>query len=123
MKRAIVTTACLLALCGCTPNAKTPDNIRQDAADATASAARGAASATQDAKAAVQGVQDGLRNLAPLNLNSASSQDLSSLPGISDAAASRIIVGRPYKSTDELVSRHIITQAEYDRISGRIKAE
>ena len=60
MKRAIITTACLLALCGCTPNAKTPDNIRQDAADATASAARGAAIATQDAKAAVQGVQDGL---------------------------------------------------------------
>ncbi|WP_128912452.1 ComEA family DNA-binding protein [Granulicella sibirica] len=123
MKHVIVTTVCLLSLCGCTPNAKTPDNIRQDAADATASAARGAAIATQDAKAAVQGVQDGLRNLAPLNLNTASEQDLASLPGMTDAAAGRMIVGRPYKSTDELVSRHILTRAEYDRISSRIKAE
>ncbi|RXH58461.1 hypothetical protein GRAN_1771 [Granulicella sibirica] len=71
----------------------------------------------------MQGVQDGLRNLAPLNLNTASEQDLASLPGMTDAAAGRMIVGRPYKSTDELVSRHILTRAEYDRISSRIKAE
>jgi DNA uptake protein ComE-like DNA-binding protein len=123
MKRIVLTTVCLLSLCGCTPNSKTPDAIRQDAADATASAARGAAVATQDAKAAVQGVQDGLRNLAPLNVNTASAPDIASLPGLTDVAASRIILGRPYKTTDELVSRHILTRVEYDRISSRIKAE
>ena len=122
MKRIVLTTVGILALCGCTPNSKTPEQIRQDAANVTDSAARSAAKATEDARAAVQGVQDGLKNLSPTNINTASEADLAALPGMSVASADKIIAGRPYASASDLLSRHIVSTAEYDRLSGKIVA-
>ena len=57
-----------------------------------------------------------------ININHSSADDLRSLPGIDDAAAHRIIAHRPYGDSDDLVKRHIISRAEYDRISGKIDA-
>ena len=75
-----------------------------------------------DAKAAVQGVQDGLRNLNTVNINIAPETEIANLPGMNDEYADKVIAGRPYNSTDELTSRHIISKPEYDRISSRISA-
>jgi DNA uptake protein ComE-like DNA-binding protein len=122
MKRLIITTISLIALCGCNQNQKTPDQIRQDAANATNSATKIAAVATEDAKAAVQGVQDGLALGHPMNINTASRESLLSLPGMTKSTADKIIDGRPYTSTSDLVGRHIISGAEYDHISSRITA-
>ena len=107
-----------LALTGCTPENRnpTPDQIRQDAAKATRTAA-------QDTKAAVEGVVDGLKSRGPLNINSASVDQLKALPGIDDDAAHRIVDGRPYKETVELPHRHIISRVEYDKISSQIVAQ
>jgi hypothetical protein len=122
MKRLILTTISL-ALCGCTPNSKTPDQIRQDAANATASASRDAAVAAQDAKAAVQGIQDGLHSIKPLNINTASEADLESLPGIDPVTAGKIMAHRPYASPAEMVDHHAISRAEYDRIANKVVAQ
>ncbi len=122
MKRLLITTISLIALCGCNQNQKTPDQIRQDAANATDSAAKAAAVATADAKAAVQGVQDSLNSNHGTNINSATRDSLTALPGLSGAAADRIIAGRPYTATTDLVDRHILSGTEYDRISSRINA-
>ncbi|SFS02439.1 Helix-hairpin-helix motif-containing protein [Granulicella pectinivorans] len=122
MKRLIITTISLLALCGCNQNTKTPDQIRQDAQNATSQASKVAAVATEDAKAAVQGVQDGLNLGHPVNINSASRDDLAALPGMDARMAGRIVDGRPYTSTSDLVGRHIVTGTEYDKISSRITA-
>ena len=122
MKRLIITTISLIALCGCNQNQKTPNQIRQDAANAASSATKVAAVATEDAKAAVQGVQDGLALGHPTNINTASRDSLSSLPGMDTRTADKIIDGRPYTSTSDLVGRHIVTGAEFDRISSRITA-
>ncbi len=105
----------LLGLSGCTSTSRSPDAIRQNTANATAAA-------TRDAKAVAQGVFDGLKTKGPLNINRASQQELETLPGINNAAASRIISGRPYESSAELLRRHVVTKAEYDRIATRIKA-
>lgn len=45
------------------------------------------------------------------------------LPGIGDAYARKIIQGRPYKWTDELVRMKIIPQANYDQIKDLIVAK
>ena len=102
-------------LVGCTPHERSPDEIREQTAHATSTAAR-------DAKAVVQGVVEGVRQQRTININRSSDSDLKSLPGIDDAAAQRIIEHRPYSDSYELVKRHIISREEYNRISGKIEA-
>ena len=90
MKWTVIATICLIGLCGCSPAPRTPDQIRQETAKATATAAR-------NTKAVAQGIVEGLRTKGPMNVNRASKRDLETLPGIDGAAADRIIAGRPYK--------------------------
>lgn len=59
---------------------------------------------------------------APLDINSASVDDLKALPGIGDAHAKRIVAARPYKQKDELVKKGILPQPTYDKIKDQIVA-
>ena len=58
----------------------------------------------------------------PLDINSASIDDLKALPGIGDAYARKIVDNRPYQKKDQLVSRKIIPAATYNKIKDRIIA-
>ena len=58
-----------------------------------------------------------------INLNWSSVKRLATLPGIDEATAKKIHDGRPYKTTDELVSKNIMTQEQYDKIKGKIVAK
>ncbi|MCK9387718.1 MAG: helix-hairpin-helix domain-containing protein [Sulfuritalea sp.] len=58
--------------------------------------------------------------IKPVDLNNATAEQLKKLPGITDAAAARIIAGRPYGSKSWLVIQNIITQAHYEKIKRRI---
>ncbi len=57
-----------------------------------------------------------------LDINSSTKDQLATLPGIGDAYAQKIIDGRPYHGKNDLVTRKIIPQATYDKISGMIIA-
>ena len=105
----------MLALAGCTPAQRSPDEIRKDTANATAEVAR-------DTKAVAQGVVDGLKQKGPVNINKASVKDLETLPGIDELRANKIIDGRPYDSSDQLVKRKILSRAEYDHIATHVVA-
>lgn len=59
----------------------------------------------------------------PLDLNSASRQQLILLPGIGEAYADKIIAARPFKQKSDLVRKHIISQSTYKKISSRIIAK
>jgi len=115
MKLWALTLSVPLLLPGCTAHDRSPDEIRQQTARATSTAAR-------DAKAVVQGVVEGVKQQRTININRSSADDLKSLPGIDEAAASRIIEHRPYSDSYELVKRHIISKEEYDHIAGKIEA-
>jgi competence protein ComEA len=71
---------------------------------------------------AVDGVKKAPSKTKPLDLNSASIDDLKALPGIGDAYAQKIVDNRPYQKKDQLVSRKIIPQATYKKIEDRIIA-
>lgn len=60
---------------------------------------------------------------AQLDINSASEDDLKALPQIGDARASAIVKGRPYARKDELVSKKVLTQKQYDGIKDKIIAK
>ena len=109
-------TIALIALCGCSPESKSPEAIRRDAASLTTTVAR-------DTRAAAAGVVDGLKNVrGPVNINTASGADLTKLPGVDEKIANRIIASRPYATSSELLERKIVSRAEYDRIVPLIEA-
>jgi DNA uptake protein ComE-like DNA-binding protein len=60
---------------------------------------------------------------AQVDINSAPAPALQALSGIGADDARKIIQGRPYKRTDELVKKKILPQATYDRIKDQIVAK
>ena len=58
-----------------------------------------------------------------IDINSATKQELMTIPGIGDAYSQKIIEGRPYRAKNELVQKKIIPQATYDKIADSISAK
>lgn len=100
------------SLLGCSSPGNT-DTLQQHTADATAAAKR-------DAGAIAKGVVEGLRRKGPLDLNTASEDQLSRLPGLTSTSAAAIVAGRPYTDLTQLVRRRILSKADFERIRSQI---
>ena len=55
-----------------------------------------------------------------VDINLASREKLATLPGLDDTIADRIIAHRPDSDPQDLVSRHVISRSDYDRIREEI---
>ncbi len=59
---------------------------------------------------------------APLDINTATAQQLNTLPGFGPAYTRRVIAGRPYASKNQLFTRGILPEESYQRIAALIVA-
>jgi DNA uptake protein ComE-like DNA-binding protein len=57
-----------------------------------------------------------------VDINSASEKELAELNGIDHEEAKKIVKNRPYTRKDELVSKKVIKQKDYDKIKDQIVA-
>src|SRR5579859_229819 len=57
-----------------------------------------------------------------VDINSATKDQLSALPGIGDAYSQKIIEGRCYHSKRDLLTKNIVPKATYDQIQDKIIA-
>jgi competence protein ComEA len=112
--RHVPTILLLAALAGCTKPQNTQE-LQEKTAQATAEVKR-------DAKAVAAGIREGWSRDKPLDLNAATKEQLLSLPGMTEAEADRVIAGRPYNEPSDLVKRHILPKAEYDKIADQVTA-
>jgi DNA uptake protein ComE-like DNA-binding protein len=58
-----------------------------------------------------------------IDLNSATTKQLTSVPGITSALADKIVKARPFNQTNELVSKNILTQPVFEKIKNLITAK
>jgi DNA uptake protein ComE-like DNA-binding protein len=112
MFRIACTTLLLIAFVACT-RPQNPQDIKEKTAQATAEVKR-------DAKAVAAGIREGWSRDKPLDLNTATREQLLTLPGMTPVQADRVIAKRPYNEPGELVTRRIMPKLEYDKIADRL---
>jgi DNA uptake protein ComE-like DNA-binding protein len=58
-----------------------------------------------------------------VDINSATAEQLKALPGVSEADSTKIIHARPFTDKSQLVSRHVLSEATYDKIKDHVVAK
>jgi len=106
-------TIVFLATVACSTQKQSPEELKERTAQATQDL-------KQNAKAVVEGVREGWSKDKPLNLNTATKEQLTSLPGVTSDQAEAIIVSRPYYAPNDLVKRKVLSRQEYSKIADRV---
>ncbi len=109
MLRRFLTIAIAVSALTFSAYAQAPAAAKKAASKAADTAGKGAATA----KAAT-----GL-----IDINSAKAEDLEVLPGIGKAYSKKIVDGRPYVNKSQLVSKGVLPQKVYDKVSSKIIAK
>jgi DNA uptake protein ComE-like DNA-binding protein len=121
-----LSTAAMVVAGGCSgDSAEREKQIHDEAAKAAAEAKPKIEEAGRAVKAAVDGAKEGWKNgkKDTLDLNSATEDDLTGLPGIGKHEARRIIAARPYHDRHELVSKKILSPAAYERLKDDVSVK
>jgi len=109
----IAVLSSFLLFAACNSQQQSPDQIRRETADATAKI-------KQDTVAVAQGVKDGVTKPQAVDINSAPKSDIASTLGVSDDVAGKIVAARPYDNADQLVTKRVVSEGEFERIKDKV---
>ncbi len=79
--------------------------------------------AADQAKTAAKKSKAAPPKVEPVDINSATKEELKKLPGIGDAEADKIIAGRPYLSKAHLQTHNIVSPGVYQALSPLVVAK
>src|ERR1700722_9810172 len=126
MQRKTAMTAMVFAasvvFAGCTgDSAEREREIREQAAKAAAEAKPKLEEAGRAVKAAVDGAKEGWENgeQKRVDLNAATADELTELPGIGKREARRIVDGRPYHDKHNRVTKKILSAWAHEKLNER----
>ena len=86
------------------------EKIKEGSKVAAVEIKKEAKEAAKQTKAVAEGVKQGLAAPdAPVNVNSASKEQLQTLSGVDEETANRIIKGRPYHTRDEVGAKGVVS--------------
>ena len=114
MKLSIIKTALIALALGMSASLSLAEEPQPQKAKQTNAADQAKAPAKKNKAAAPQ--------VAPVDINSASKEELKKLPGIGDAEADKIIAGRPYLSKAHLQTHNIVSPGVYQALSPLVVA-
>ena len=103
-------------------SAEATATVKQEAQVTAAETKQAAAKAEEKLDAFAAGVKDGLNSNTRIDLNSATAEKMSTLPGIDLKKANQIVKDRPYGSSHELVAKGILSESQFERISPQVTA-
>ena len=115
-----------MTLAGCSgDSAEREREIREQAAKAAADAKPKIEEAGRAVKAAVDGAKEGWENAdqKKVDINAATLDELTELPGIGKREGRRIIDGRPYRDKHDLVTKRILSASAYDKLKDEVVAK
>src|SRR5580693_9638151 len=115
--------AAAVMVAGCSgDSAERERQVRDEAAKAAAQAKPAVEEAGRVVKAAVDGAKEGWENATQkkVDLNAATVDELTELPGIGKHEARRIVAGRPYHDKHDLVSKKILSAAAYEKLKDEV---
>ena len=81
------------------------------------------ANAADQAKAAPKKSKAAPPRVEPVDINSATKEELKKLPGIGDAEAAKIIAGRPYLTKAHLQTHNVVSPGVYLTLSPLVVAK
>jgi competence protein ComEA len=101
--------------------AQATEKIKEGSKVAAVEIKKEAKEAAKQTKAVAEGVKQGLAAPdAPVNVNSASKEQLQTLSGVDEETANRIIKGRPYHTRDEVGAKGVVSPEEFNAIKDKI---
>ena len=105
--------------------AKATERAKPKIQEAGREVGRVAEEAARQARAFAEGVRQGWLSGGHhlININSASESELMELPNISRIDARKIVRGRPYRDSKELVTKHIVSNDQYAKIKDIITVQ
>ncbi len=106
-----------VGLSGCTT-----DNHRQSSDELREKTAETTAEVKRDAKSMAEGVKEGWsRDKERIDLNRATREQLVGA-GLTRAQSDHVIEHRPYASTHELLTKHVLSEDEYREVEPHLRA-